>query len=172
MPKRKAEVVNEPWERQQSESEEAYEAFSVYRDMLSKTGKRSTAKVGQELGKSKTLMDNWCKRWNWVERARTWDNELARQGKEQAAKDAREMQQRHVKIAKKMQLKALEALETLDPEMLDGNIVVKLIVEGTKLERSAREAGNDMASSGKEAAEDPLAGLVEAIDRADKRRQK
>ena len=46
----------DPWERQPHESAKAYEAFCSYRDMGSS---RSTAKVQQEIGKSKRLIDRW-----------------------------------------------------------------------------------------------------------------
>jgi hypothetical protein len=38
---------------------------------------RSTAKVGQQLGKSKTLMDRWSARWHRVARTAQWDVVLA-----------------------------------------------------------------------------------------------
>lgn len=38
---------------------------------------RSTAKVGRQLGKSKTLMDRWSARWHWVARAAQWVAALA-----------------------------------------------------------------------------------------------
>jgi len=38
---------------------------------------RSTAKVDQQLGKSKTLIDRWSARWHWVARAAQWDAILA-----------------------------------------------------------------------------------------------
>ena len=65
MPKRRPEPEAAlPWERQKGETPQAFEAFSIYRDMGSS---RSTAKVGRKLGKSKNLMDRWSSRWEWVE---------------------------------------------------------------------------------------------------------
>ena len=74
----------QPWDRQPGESKVAHEAFHVYirypyGDYSGGIGLgRSTAKVGQQLGKSKTQIDRWCSRWGWVARAEQYDLELAR----------------------------------------------------------------------------------------------
>lgn|SRR5262249_55232137 len=58
------------WDKRAEESEQAFAAFVMYRDM---GAERSTAKVGQRLGKSRTLMDRWSARHQWVERAHAYD---------------------------------------------------------------------------------------------------
>ncbi len=61
------------WDRWPKESPPAFAAFGIYRDM----GRdRSCAKVGQELGKSKTLMDRWSRVNMWVARAQAFDDNL------------------------------------------------------------------------------------------------
>jgi hypothetical protein len=65
----------QPWERLPAESNPAFDAFDAYRSMGST---RSCTKVGQQLGKSTTLMDRWCQRHRWVERAAEWDLSLAK----------------------------------------------------------------------------------------------
>lgn len=62
------------WERQAGESAQAFEAKRKYLEM---GVSRSCAKVGQALGKSKTLMDRWAAQWHWVATAEDWDNHLA-----------------------------------------------------------------------------------------------
>lgn len=111
MPKRRPEPEAAlPWERQKGETPQAFEAFSIYRDMGSS---RSTAKVGRKLGKSKNLMDRWSSRWEWVERARAYDNDLERQERAEAAKDLKEARKRQRKTGYFMQKKATEALDRL-----------------------------------------------------------
>ena len=133
MPKRRPEPEAAlPWERQKGETPQAFEAFSIYRDMGSS---RSTAKVGRKLGKSKNLMDRWSSRWEWVERARAYDNDLERQERAEAAKDLKEARKRQRKTGYFMQKKATEALDRLNVEDLDANAIIRLIVEGAKLER-------------------------------------
>ncbi len=138
MPKDNA--TTKPWERQPKESPQAFEAFSTY---LGMGAEQSYAKVSQKLGKSKTIIDRWGRTWQWRERCRAYENELARQAQEQAAREVKEMQKRQTKIAMLMQKKAVEALEKIDPAKLDESAIVRLITEGAKLERSNRldEAG-------------------------------
>jgi hypothetical protein len=56
--------------RIEGESAPAYAARTEY--ILMGDG-RSTAKVGQKLGKSKDLMDRWSSRYNWTEHAARYD---------------------------------------------------------------------------------------------------
>lgn len=62
-----------PWDRRPGETSPAWAAFVVYRDM---GAERSTARVAQELGKSKTLADRWSGANEWVARAAAWDAHL------------------------------------------------------------------------------------------------
>jgi len=71
------------WQRQPGESAQAYAGFVCYRDLA--PGTRSLARVGQECGKSKSLLERWSVRWRWVERVRAYDAHLA--AVEQAARE-------------------------------------------------------------------------------------
>src|SRR5258706_15829136 len=64
--------VEESWLRLSGESEKAYEAFTMYRDMEPR--ERRLASVGQRLGKSTTLMERCSATWAWLDRAAAWDN--------------------------------------------------------------------------------------------------
>lgn len=128
------------WERQPRESSPAFEAFSIYRDM---GGERSIRAVAEKLHKSSQLLARWSRTLNWGERCRAYDNELSRKAEEQAIKELKNMRKRQISIGMKMQIKACEALESLNIKKLDANEIVKLIVEGAKLEVGNRheEAG-------------------------------
>lgn len=63
-----------PWDQQPRESAKAYQAFSAYLRM--DPGDRSTAAVGQELGKSKGLIDRWSSLWNWLDRCAAFDSSV------------------------------------------------------------------------------------------------
>ncbi len=67
--------LGNPWERAwiklPAESDEAHRAYQIYRDLGEE---RSCARVGQELGKSRTLMTRWCSKHEWVERAQLFDD--------------------------------------------------------------------------------------------------
>src|SRR5690606_17803428 len=59
------------WERQGGETDKAYEAFALYRDM---GVNRSVRDVAQQLGKSAALIARWSSKKNWVERVSAWDD--------------------------------------------------------------------------------------------------
>lgn len=128
-------IQPEPWERQPGESSKAYEAFCLYRDMG--PGERSTRKVAKKLNKSLTQIGKWSSRWNWVERAAAWDDELDRQARLAQAKAIKEMNERHAKQARALQTKALQRLQKMNPEEMSPEQVRLYILEAAKLERLA-----------------------------------
>lgn len=75
-PPAKPKRPDNPWERQPDEGDAAWEAFRTYRDM---GATRSTAKVAQQLSKSKQLMDRWSGAHAWVVRARGYDGHVDRE---------------------------------------------------------------------------------------------
>ncbi|WP_195985365.1 hypothetical protein [Clostridium sp. D33t1_170424_F3] len=136
---------NALWERQPGESAKAYEAFASYRDF---GAERSIQKVSQALSKSLTLIKRWSSEWNWVERSRAWDNELAQQAKAAAVKRVRDMTGRHINIAMQLQKKALEALAALDLEEMSPKDIKEFIKAATELERANRLAEAELDRDG------------------------
>lgn len=132
MPKRSD---TKPWERQEGESAKAYEAFQCYLN-LGET--RSQRLVSEQLSKSRQLISRWSANYQWVERVAAYENDLQRQAHAEAVKKARQMANRHISIAMKMQQKALEALKEMDPREIDPKNLVAFIREATKLERENR----------------------------------
>lgn len=128
--------ANNPWERQKGESEKAYEAFVIYRDM---GAERTITAVGKRLAKSRNLIDRWSVRWNWQERVLAYDNELQREAKAEAAKEYKEMTKRHIGIAGMLQKKALDALKALDIKEMSPRDIREYIKMATDLERLNRE---------------------------------
>ena len=63
-----------PFERQPRESARAFEAFSCY---LKLGPQRSLAAVGQQLGKSKVVMERWSSKFDWVSRVQAHGAHLA-----------------------------------------------------------------------------------------------
>lgn len=148
------------WERQQGESDKAYEAFVVYRDMGSE---RSLRAVGQALGKSKALMERWSSKWNWPERVRQYENNLEQEAYKKAVKGVAEMQTRHIKTAVLMQKKAVEALDKLDIAELSPKDIISLIKGGSTLERETRGSDPAIEARRKQDAEQGASGLADAI---------
>jgi hypothetical protein len=62
------------FEQQPKESEKAFAAFSVY---LSMGAERSLAAAGRKLGKSKTMMEKWCRRFEWPARIAAYSAHMA-----------------------------------------------------------------------------------------------
>lgn len=125
----------QPWERQDGESGQAYEAFAAYRD----AGKsRTVSAVVKQLGKSRSLLDRWKTRWNWEDRVRAYDIHVEREAKEQAIKERKSMLKRHINIALNVQRKALEALDKLEVESMTPKDIKEYIRLATDLERLSR----------------------------------
>ena len=129
------------WERKKGESSEAYAAFKLYYQM---GAKRSCSKVAQSLLKSRVLITGWCSKWNWVERARAYDNELARQEFAEACNAVKKMNEQQAQIGLLIQKKALEALKEMKSKELYPKLLLQFLVQGAGLERKSRESDIDM----------------------------
>lgn len=129
------------WERKKGESSESYAAFKLYYQM---GGKRSCAKVAKNLGRSNTLISGWCSKWDWVERARAYDNELARQEFAEACNAVKKMNEQQAQIGLLIQKKALEALKEMKSKELYPKLLLQYLVQGAGLERKSRESDIDM----------------------------
>lgn len=104
----------DPWERRDDETPMAYAAFKEY---LDQGADRSTAHVARALGKSKTIMDRWSSRHEWVSRSRAFDSIPAMATAEAYADVARDIAEQHRKLADKLMTKLDKALDKLP----DGN---------------------------------------------------
>ena len=162
---RKISNEQEPWERQAGESSVAYEAFLLYRNMSHETDgekkKRRLASVAEKLGKSLKLIERWSFTWNWVERARAYDNELQRISMEETREAVRKMLKDHMKI--------LSAKNILD-----------YLAQGIELERQARLEAADVGRPGapkgspiaalEEPEQSTMVQLVQSLQKARERR--
>lgn len=131
-----------PWERQESETPKAYEAFCIYRDMKKDGQERSLREVASMLKKSLTLVGRWSSKYGWVERVADWDDEQERIEREIAQKEQvkaiREMRKRQAQSGYALQLKATRALGKLPMDQMSAKDIVNMMVEGAKLERIGR----------------------------------
>jgi hypothetical protein len=59
------------WARKDTEGAEAFAAFEEYMNLGSE---RSLSEVARRCNKSRSLIARWSQRWDWVERARAWDD--------------------------------------------------------------------------------------------------
>lgn len=153
MPNRK---IEQPWERQKSESAQAFEAFSIY---LNLGTERSIRAVSQELGKSKTLIDRWSRTNSWVERCRAWDNHLQREAKKAAVAELREMNRRHITLARALQGAAAQALKDRGAAIITDKNLSAVVKLATDLERSGLSTEVDTLSEDLKKAEDDSAAV-------------
>lgn len=133
------------WERQAKESHQAFQAFSTYRDM---PPPRSIRGVGQQLGKSFTLMDRWSRVWRWVNRADAYDSMIQDQAIEARIKAVQDMNVRHVNLAVSAQTIAARRIQQLLRQDPDGSFpelqrmsvqaLATLMDTAVKLERLSR----------------------------------
>lgn len=70
---------NPPWMRQPGETDKAFEAFGVYRDL---GPARSLTIACKALGKSKGTVERWMMRFKWTDRVSAWDDEADRLSRE------------------------------------------------------------------------------------------
>lgn len=104
--------MRQPYERLPDESEKAYEAFSIYRDL---GVNRSLELVSKKLTKNVQLIKRWSADYNWVERVRLYDEQIDQQARKQLEKEAIQrkvdMLRRHGMAGRLLQRKAAEYLD-------------------------------------------------------------
>ena len=131
------------WDRQPRETSRSYELFCVYRNLgpeRSLTKARESAEGIPSVPRLKVL----CVRWNWVDRARKYDDYLEHQDRLQQEKERREMRKRHAKIAVLGQNIAVKGLEKLlasvqeDEKAVAPAVLTRLFDTSVKVERLSR----------------------------------
>lgn len=125
----------EPWERQEKESDKAFEAFVKYRDMGLD---RSTTKVAKELAKSEQLIRRWSATYDWVKRAAAWDNEVDKDVQKAQRQEITEMRKRHATLASAMLVKAAKALQAIPEDEIKASDISRMVDVASKLERVSR----------------------------------
>lgn len=136
------------WERQKNESQQAYEAFVVYRDL---GAERSITRVVQELNKSRALIGKWSSRFKWVERCRAYDNHLDEIARREAEKRYKEMTSRHIEIATTLQTRALKSLKALPEDAISPKYIIQFLDKALAIEKAARSEEAGIVRGGKSA---------------------
>lgn len=140
------EGVPEPWERQAGEPTKAWEAFVMYRDLPPK--ERSVRRVGEMQGKRwVSYMEDWSAKWQWVERAGQFDAYKDKQKRDLAEQERKEMSELHIKAARAMLTKALQALKAIPAEEMSASDITKMVEVSSRLERLSRGESTDSVES-------------------------
>ena len=115
-----AEPQQYAWQQLPHETDKAYQAFVVYRNLDPK--ERSLSRVVSELGKSRALIERWSAGWSWVERARAWDAHQEMRRLEKLIEAKQKMDEEHLRIIRGARSKAIKALAEMNPEELATNL--------------------------------------------------
>ena len=84
------------------------------------------------------MISRWKTQHDWDERARAYDNDLAKKAHAEAVRDLKDMTGRHIRMAVQLQAKALEALKELKPAEMTPKDIKEFIKMATELERLNR----------------------------------
>jgi hypothetical protein len=128
------------WDRKDGESDVAFEAFTIYRDM---GPARSIAQVSRQLDKDVTLLERWSRRHGWVVRANTWDAHLDREKQKETVRERKEMAKRHARIAMAAQQKLVERLQSMDFSSINASDIPRWLEATVKMERLSRGVSED-----------------------------
>ena len=146
-------IMIEPWERWPGESDAAFSAFVIYRDLgpqrsLDAASTRYHARnqpppaqsdgTGRKNKKCSGQIRTWANRWDWRARAAAWDAEQDRLARQAMHQEILDMRKRHAQEAMMLQKAATQRLQALDPQTLTQAQLLAYFVEATKLERLSR----------------------------------
>ena len=127
------------WERQENESNKAFQAFCIFRDL---GAGRTLAAVAEKLRKSYDLIRRWSKNYFWQNRADAWDKMISEKAAKKAAEEYSKMLEVQINLGKMLQAKAAKAIQNIDFENVSIKSlpsVVNAINIGVEIERTARE---------------------------------
>ena len=127
-----------PWERQPDESENAYAAFLIYRDLE----QRSLPAVAKDerVSLSESSVRQWSARWSWGYRAYEWDRFLSRQDEQEMVRYRLSMNKRQRDVARVAQSRIMTWLANLDPAELKATEAARWYEVAVRVEREAAGA--------------------------------
>jgi hypothetical protein len=105
------------WEKQIGESDKAFNAFVVYRDL---PGLRTYQKAADKLGCSHTNVRQWASRWVWKNRVDAFDRFADEEDRYAMAKNRLEMRKRHANIGMTLQSLAVRGIQELQAKVAAG----------------------------------------------------
>lgn len=94
--------------------------------------------IGMRRAPTLRTLESWSARFNWQDRIGGLEDDAAERDHDDQVQVIREMNGRHAKEGVALQQKGVERLQTLPAERMTGADAVRSIVEGARLERTAR----------------------------------
>ena len=159
----------QPWERQPEETNKAWNAFRIYRDL--DPAERSVQKVADSLTVTSTRhLRDWCSKFEWVSRAGQYDAHMDELKRNQRERERLAASERRIQLAKNMQLVGGAKIQEIGKKIQDAlskgealpaislKDAAALIDAGVKLERL--EAGLTTGNTG---LMDPAGGPVKVV---------
>lgn len=141
MAKRESREV-EVWERRADlkETPKAYERFCAYRDMERPLPRstRSLKECAKALGVSCSNLEQLSVKYQWVARARAYDDYMERRVREENEAEIIDMKRKHALLAQSLLAKATKRLLTLPEDEIGAKDIVMMVDTGVKVERLSR----------------------------------
>ena len=138
-------MSEELWDRQPGEPSKAYAALSfwlglglersIVRAVKLIVGESATVR---QIAARKRQFEKWSSRYAWVERARAYDAEQARQERLEQEKGIRSMKERHIDMAVMAQNLIAQRLQQIQPEDLAPRLLMDWFKVAVDLERKSR----------------------------------
>jgi hypothetical protein len=131
------------WDRLQGEPSLWFGRFDLYRMQGPTRTLRGTYVAEAKASNRKpgvSLPHSWhsaAVRWKWKARAEAFDAQQRQDVRAEHAQAVREMNQRHIDQAQRLQEAALERLKKLNPDDLTPGQLLDFLMEAAKLERAA-----------------------------------
>ena len=151
------------WARQDGEPARAYDGFRSFRDLGTT---RTLDPVAELAGVRVDTVRRWSGRWSWHERATAWDDEVHRIEDRERLEAIRTMHQNHRRAGRAAMLKALQALDHLQPQNIPAGAAARLLDLGSRLERQTLTVSvEDLQGLGDddEVAEDPFERIAREL---------
>ena len=128
------------WDKQETETNRAYNAFRTYRNMgaLRSLRKAATEFYGIISVSKVNVFLRWSSKHNWVARCGAYDVEQDRIFQVEQRDAIREMNKRQAKIGVTMQNKGITRLLDMDVSELTPDQAARLTKTGVEIERPAR----------------------------------
>lgn len=136
-----------PWDRREGESSRAYAAFVAYRDMGAARSLdavyRKLYKPQQSTGRAAGFINDWSADWDWVARARAWDDHVERARQDAFIAESAARNRQHAAEAAQLQVELLARIRDLLADATEKELgaLARLLSDATKLERTARQLG-------------------------------
>lgn len=153
-----------PWERQPGEWARAHAAFRIFRDLS--PAERRVEALAEQTQMSVRQLYAWAARWDWRARAEAWDDECHRVEDQERLDAIRSMHANHRRAGRAAMLKALQALNVLEPGAMPASAVARLLELGARLERNTLLVSVEelQGVDGDGEAEDPWERIARELD--------